>query len=102
MVRRPPRASRTDPLFPYTTLFRSSTVALPAPTKRPDTDRQEELTMAWKLDEGLEGLDHNVLTARVEDLVQWARKSSLWPRSEERRVGKECVSTGRSRWSPYH
>src|SRR3546814_10312041 len=28
-----------------------------------------------------------------------ARRS---PRSEERRVGKECVSTGRSRWSPYH
>src|SRR3546814_15842769 len=24
------------------------------------------------------------------------------PRSEERRVGKECVSTGRSRWSPEH
>src|SRR3546814_16887301 len=23
-------------------------------------------------------------------------------RSEERRVGKECVSTGRSRWSPVH
>src|SRR3546814_19407184 len=23
-------------------------------------------------------------------------------RSEERRVGKECVSTGRSRWSPYY
>src|SRR3546814_14825258 len=23
-------------------------------------------------------------------------------RSEERRVGKECVSTSRSRWSPYH
>src|SRR3546814_9737470 len=27
----------------------------------------------------------------------WARD-----RSEERRVGKECVSTCRSRWSPYH
>src|SRR3546814_14803642 len=27
---------------------------------------------------------------------------SLKPRSEERRVGKECVSTCRSRWSPYH
>src|SRR3546814_12563034 len=27
----------------------------------------------------------------------------LWYiRSEERRVGKECVSTCRSRWSPYH
>src|SRR3546814_12587139 len=26
----------------------------------------------------------------------------LADRSEERRVGKECVSTCRSRWSPYH
>src|SRR3546814_3084794 len=26
----------------------------------------------------------------------------LAARSEERRVGKECVSTCRSRWSPYH
>src|SRR3546814_4535040 len=25
-----------------------------------------------------------------------------YQRSEERRVGKECVSTCRSRWSPYH
>src|SRR3546814_19059172 len=25
-----------------------------------------------------------------------------WARSEERRVGKECGSTCRSRWSPYH
>src|SRR3546814_19041653 len=39
------------------------------------------------------------------------RKRTHWPplrsiaginRSEERRVGKECVSTCRSRWSPYH
>src|SRR3546814_3413667 len=32
-------------------------------------------------------------------------KCFLFPsrvRSEERRVGKECVSTCRSRWSPYH
>src|SRR3546814_4141139 len=28
--------------------------------------------------------------------------TSTSPRSEERRVGKECVSTCRSRWSPYH
>src|SRR3546814_16653970 len=29
--------------------------------------------------------------------------TGLWDsRSEERRVGKECVSTCRSRWSPYH
>src|SRR3546814_5708167 len=28
--------------------------------------------------------------------------ASFLARSEERRVGKECVSTCRSRWSPYH
>src|SRR3546814_20841690 len=40
-------------------------------------------------------------------ITRRARNSILhacWPdlRSEERRVGKECVSTCRSRWSPYH
>src|SRR3546814_16872985 len=30
------------------------------------------------------------------------RAGKLPDRSEERRVGKECVSTCRSRWSPYH
>src|SRR3546814_12067002 len=29
-------------------------------------------------------------------------RTSVPPRSEERRVGKECVSTCRSRWSPFH
>jgi NADH-quinone oxidoreductase subunit B len=29
--------------------------------------------------DGLEGLDHNFLTGRLEDLVQWARARSLWP-----------------------
>src|SRR3546814_3557697 len=31
-----------------------------------------------------------------------ARLELMVPRSEERRVGKECVRTCRSRWSPYH
>src|SRR3546814_3654769 len=34
-------------------------------------------------------------------LISSLEYSSLM-RSEERRVGKECVSTCRSRWSPYH
>src|SRR3546814_14254362 len=36
--------------------------------------------------------------------VFWFSSTSIKadPRSEERRVGKECVSTCRSRWSPYH
>src|SRR3546814_18365343 len=33
---------------------------------------------------------------------RWARRSAAVPRSEERRVGKGGVRTGRSRWSPIH
>lgn len=33
------------------------------------------------LGHGLEGMDHNFLTARVEDLVNWSRARSLWPAS---------------------
>ena len=31
-----------------------------------------------------------------------AKQTGRWARSEERRVGKECCGTCRSRWSPYH
>src|SRR3546814_12416605 len=37
----------------------------------------------------------------VLDAAYFARVDAI-QRSEERRVGKECVSTCRSRWSPYH
>src|SRR3546814_8647698 len=43
--------------------------------------------------------DHGRLLARRGELFD-GRDFGL--RSEERRVGKECVSTCRSRWSPYH
>src|SRR3546814_1210459 len=39
------------------------------------------------------------LTA-IANLMEVGRLAII--RSEERRVGKECVSTCRSRWSPYH
>ena len=29
--------------------------------------------------DGLEGLEHNFVTARIEDLVKWARARSCWP-----------------------
>src|SRR3546814_17658056 len=38
----------------------------------------------------------------LEDEDDRARARADIERSEERRVGKECVSTRRSRWSPYH
>ncbi len=30
------------------------------------------------LDDGLAGLEHNVLTARIEDLIKWSRSRSSW------------------------
>src|SRR3546814_1357551 len=44
-----------------------------------------------------EDLHARVVASKV-DLIH----SCVGVRSEERRVGKECVSTCRSRWSPYH
>src|SRR3546814_7832234 len=40
--------------------------------------------------------------SRILDRLQLPNLAALIRRSEERRVGKECVSTCRSRWSPYH
>src|SRR3546814_8299239 len=41
-------------------------------------------------------------SARLRTRLIFLITSSGGNRSEERRVGKECVSTCRSRWSPYH
>src|SRR3546814_3654095 len=49
---------------------------------------------AWRV-AGLERADSVAL-----DPHKWLH--APFERSEERRVGKECVSTCRSRWSPYH
>src|SRR3546814_21017098 len=107
MIRRPPRSTRTDTLFPYTTLFRSAAaaprVALHtsmgeivielAPDKAPKT-------VANFLGYVREGFYNGTIVHRVIDnlLIQ----GGAYTRSEERRVGKKCVSTCRSRGSPYH
>src|SRR3546814_18341419 len=48
----------------------------------------------------LDRRDVELLIAVVPERTQ--RAAAIGTRSEERRVGKECVSTWRSRWSPYH
>src|SRR3546814_12182934 len=59
---------------------------------------------------GLAILEHGTLVQKLWYLGQHADRElvrATWMaytpgRSEERRVGKECVSTCRSGWSPYH
>ena len=43
-----------------------------------------------------------VLAAEASRLLDEDQLDIVHGRSEERRVGKECVSLCRSRWSPYH
>src|SRR3546814_6171541 len=170
MIRRPPRSTRTDTLFPYTTLFRSldgnlfqkarvELNALWAPAEehlhREEQDGEcmspanQEIgdTVDAAMQHALHGCAPLLCCADVTSLMppspptsqllsvtgntvarSWKsvstgcvklrpsslETSSVLPaptnttlplastRSEERRVGTECVSTCRSRWSPYN
>src|SRR3546814_3139805 len=62
--------------------------------------RLESQLITTQLRDGVHGVfgeDEAMLTAQ-----QAAIEANPDHRSEERRVGKACVSTCRSRWSPYH
>src|SRR3546814_11791486 len=109
MIRRPPRSTRTDTLFPYTTLFRSLLVptAVCYAEKLPFPDAYfDRVSVAF----GLRNMTHKdralaemrrVLKPGGKLLVLEFSRIAKPLRSEERRVGKEWVSTCRSRWSPY-
>src|SRR3546814_1649752 len=68
-------------------------ISLPAAAGRPN-GRRHLLLLAWTLPPHISGGVY-----RPNSVLQAAAAQG---RSEERRVGKECVSTCRSRWSPYH
>src|SRR3546814_13833835 len=103
MIRRPPRSTRTDTLFPYTTLFRSVGQRL--------LETRGEFVHAHGKVLGIRmaGVAGNTPEMRMHAGVSRFREMgpcSLSPeatagsarssRSEERRVGKEWVSTCRS------
>src|SRR3546814_4509663 len=54
MIRRPPRSTRVDTLFPYTTLFRSASSRCPgaAPRTAPLPTRSEATAVPWRLGVG--------------------------------------------------
>src|SRR3546814_11120219 len=57
MIRRPPRSTRTDTLFPYTTLFRSPAYALLARHRYIDAVRGKDLKhrLVWRYVKSLAG-----------------------------------------------
>src|SRR3546814_18947912 len=121
MLRRPPRATRTDTLFPYPTLFRSIFGY-----------RSVDINYLFDLDGTPLRLIQSQQTTRTEQITNELQASgklfdsklnwivggfylddrptgingqalavlSPGTRSEERRVGKECGSKGRYRWWP--
>src|SRR3546814_20663564 len=116
MIRRPPRSTRTDTLFPYTTLFRSRLVLGQGGLRL----RQKRLQVRVFLSERgdvhapfqsqahvsrhLEPAPRVTASHSSGKLRAAAPPGAHQPpvqRSEARRVGKECVSTCRSRWSPW-
>src|SRR3546814_14758453 len=146
MIRRPPRSTRTDTLFPYTTLFRSIGILLPE--NRAATVwatavngvmagcRPEYMPILLALVEAMVdpiyGVEHSGNTPGAETLIvlngpiikdlnfnytQGVLRDGFKPNtsvgrfwrlalrnmagsSDERRLGKECVRTVRSRVSP--
>src|SRR3546814_11168025 len=106
MSPRPPRSTRTNTLFPYTTVFRSAA----AKDKLPDRPAQSQELYACRdiADPAarLACFDREVgelsSADQAREITFTDRETAKKARSEERRVGKECVSTCRSRWSPYH
>src|SRR3546814_20090578 len=111
MIRRPPRSTRTDTLFPYTTLFRSGWDDA-APLNEIRASIQRLLRRSRLTDDNFvpapvdwtpmppQPCYPEVYDAAHPSLSQSASMPKR--RSEERRVGKECVSQCRSRWSSYN
>src|SRR3546814_11147691 len=113
MIRRPPRSTRTDTLFPYTTLFRSADPVfdLTRPLKGPFAARDVGAADAADAAIQLAKLAGLLPALFIREAVKDDRQAphvtpgdvaSSVARSEERRVGNERVSTCRSRWAPYH
>src|SRR3546814_11703430 len=64
-----------------------------------DLDRLE---VAESLQSDLRAVDRRLRVQRAFELAHFTAQHAVLGRSEERRVGKECVSTCKSRWAPYY
>src|SRR3546814_16110874 len=118
MIRRPPRSTRTDTLFPYTTLFRSTVLDSNGDVLLAEDGgaageaaeggsraafearmvRNVEKMLAARLGAG----NVRVQVSAEMDLRREVTRPPTFDRSEERRVGKEGGSTCESRGGGHH
>src|SRR3546814_13312597 len=124
MIRRPPRSTRTDTLFPYTTLFRSdgSTDGLARdralitdtigsiPAERDEPDRHHPPVSRAERNFAIRSATRRwrrIRRSRTSSLppasasLSSQRANATGSRAEERRGGKETVSQGRDGWDGY-
>src|SRR3546814_16882971 len=101
MKRRPPRSTRTDTLFPYTTLFRSvrfnaegpdGLIDRKAPGASPLLDEEHRRALAQIVEDGPIPAAHGGVRWRLLELAQIGRASCR----------ERVCSTVRYRWTPYH
>src|SRR3546814_20973987 len=124
MIRRPPRSTRTDTLFPYTTLFRSRPRSKSRRghgtknccgdcTSKSPCLRGSGSSIGNRHSDSFYSVPHSRGTKRIAPPKGVRNGRFVQPqprlilsarnvRSEERRVGKECVSTGRYRGATDH
>src|SRR3546814_12232958 len=107
MIRRPPRSTRTDTLFPYTTLFRSARRLMNADRSQPDGGLFELLVALAYYRDGWETAfaperpgvakthDPNVRKGRSRWAVECKRMDRSSYEARERENGR---AAGRERW----
>src|SRR3546814_19128817 len=101
ILRRPPRSTRIDTLYPYPPLFRSLGLSI---VKTIVEQHYGELEFSDNPAGQGTRVTMTLHPDRLRPLAGNGGEQNMGQtdRSETRRVGKECVSTCRSRWSPYH
>src|SRR3546814_20041529 len=135
MIRLPPRSTRTDTRFPYTTLFRSALALDPrlkaegddeswwrhwcdhrqrcvnsvarqegaetrAPAAAMDTLSERSIPIPFQRRCALStSIDLSFVKQFEREVHEAYQRQGTLLRSEDRRVGKECVSTCQTRWS---
>src|SRR3546814_15069760 len=125
MIRRPPRSTRTDTLFPYTTLCRSIAPSTNSTAPPPTAGIAVRAALPWRGCASVgsaggggdwsgivrllgararrrHGRQRGKIVGHRANVAVAQFGGDLLHSSEERRVGKECVSTCRSRWWPYN